>query len=170
MHSKGSQPSVGQTTSLLNVCPLGLATFFGKKWHPNNWIAPGKCYLPCTLESLPNRCSIQEANGFKEVRQIKNKGCIWSTVIVQIWNSAFHCKRRDQVEPSIIFLLYNQATQSRQSAAYTFLVGKGVGSDTVAVAGSILNSVFAHDLFSSQNFTFWSLITFFFFCRPKIFL
>lgn len=69
------------------------------------------------------------------------------------------------------YLSFIQPGHPEQAECSVYFPGrKGVGSDTVAVAGSILNSVFAHDLFSSQNFTFWSLITFFFFCRPKIFL
>ena len=67
MHSKGSQQSMGPSHLFF---PLAVAISLvkkKKKWHHNNWIAPGKCYLPCTLESFPNRCSIQEANGFKEV-------------------------------------------------------------------------------------------------------
>lgn len=72
----------------------------------------------------------------------KNKGWMWTTVIVQIWNSAFHCKRSDPSEPSILFLSHHQATQGRRSAALSFLLVRGVGPDTVAVARSILNSVF----------------------------
>jgi hypothetical protein len=41
--------------------------FYSRKGHTSIWITLGNSYLPCTLESLPNRCSTQEANGFKEV-------------------------------------------------------------------------------------------------------
>lgn len=75
MRGKGGLQGAGQTTSLLNVFPLALATSFGKKMKfPTMEWPPRKCYLPCTLESLPSRCPIQEANVFKEVTQIKSKG------------------------------------------------------------------------------------------------
>lgn len=146
-----SQQSVGQTTSLPNVFPLAVATSMAiiiinkQKWHPNNWIAPGKCYLPCTLESLPNRYSILEANGFKELMQ---RNQFWSTVIVQIWNFAFHCRKSDQVEPGIIFIFHKQATQSRESTVYILLWGKW-RANTVAVVWSTLVFLQITCIFSS---------------------